>query len=44
MSTINATVNVGDDAVGVIAGLLGRFPKGRRVRVALTPVKRAAFL
>ena len=36
MSTINATVDVGDDSAGVIAGLLQRFPKGRRVRVALT--------
>lgn len=36
MSTINATIDVGDDSAGVIAGLLRSFPKGRRVRVALT--------
>jgi len=36
MSTINATIDVGDDSAGVIAGLLQHFPKGRRVRVALT--------
>ncbi len=36
MSSINATIDIGDDSAGVIAGLLSRFPKGRRVRVALT--------
>ena len=36
MSTINATIDMGDDSVGVISGLLQRFPKGRRIRVALT--------
>ena len=36
MSTINATIDVGDDSAGVIAGLLSRFPRGRRVRVALS--------
>ena len=36
MSTINATIAVGDDSAGVIAGLLRGFPKGRRVRVALS--------
>lgn len=36
MSTINATIEIGDESAGMIAGLLSRFPKGRRVRVALT--------
>ena len=36
MSTINATIDVGDDSACVIAGLLRGFPKGRRVRVALS--------
>ncbi len=36
MSTINATIDVGDDSAGVIAGLLTGFPKGRRVRVAVS--------
>jgi hypothetical protein len=36
MSTINATIDMGDDSAGVIAGLLRRFPKGKRIRVALT--------
>ena len=36
MSTINATIEVGDEGAGVIAGLLQRFPKGGRVRVALS--------
>ena len=36
MSTISATIDVGDNAAEVIAGLLSRFPTGRRVHVALT--------
>ena len=36
MSTITATIDVGDDSAGVIARLLRGFPKGRRVRVALS--------
>jgi hypothetical protein len=36
MSTINATIEVGDDSAAIITGLLNRFPKGKRVRVALT--------
>ena len=36
MSTINATVDIGNESAGVIAGLLSRFPKGRRVRIAVT--------
>jgi len=36
MSTINTTISVGDDSVSVIAGLLSRFAKGQRVRVALS--------
>lgn len=36
MSTINTTIHIGDDSAGVIAGLLSRFAKGQRVRVALT--------
>ncbi len=36
MSTIQKTICVGDDSTGVIAGLLSRFDKGQRVRVALT--------
>jgi hypothetical protein len=36
MSTINTTIHVGDDSAGIIAGLLSRFTKGQRVRVALT--------
>lgn len=36
MSTINTTINIGDDSAGVIAGLLSRFAKGQRVRIALT--------
>ncbi len=36
MSTINTTIRVGDDSAVIIAGLLSRFGKGRRVRVALT--------
>jgi hypothetical protein len=36
MSTINATIDVGDDSAGVIAELLQRFPKGQRVRVAIS--------
>lgn len=36
MSTVNATIDMGDDSAGVIAGLLQSFPKGRRIRVALT--------
>ena len=36
MSTINAAIEIGDESVGVIANLLSRFPRGRRVRVALT--------
>lgn len=36
MSTINATIDIGDDSAGVVAGLLSRFPKGRRVQVAVT--------
>ncbi len=36
MSAINATIAVGDDSAGVIAGRLRGFPKGPRVRVALS--------
>lgn len=36
MSTINATIDMGDDSVGVITDLLQRFPRGRRIRVELT--------
>ena len=36
MSTINATLDIGNESAGVIAGLLSRFPKGRRVRIAVT--------
>lgn len=36
MSTFNTTLNVGEDSAGVIASLLSRFPKGRRVHVELT--------
>ena len=36
MSTIHTTINVDDDSAGIIAGLLSRFDKGQRVRVALT--------
>lgn len=36
MSAINATIDIGDDSVGMIASLLSRFPRGRRVHVALT--------
>ena len=36
MSTINVTIDVGDDCVGKIAGILRRFPKGQRVRVVFT--------
>ena len=43
MSTVNATINIGDESAGVIAGLLSRFPKGRRVRVAVTDEPSQAF-
>ncbi len=36
MSTINATIDIGEDSVDAIVALLSRFPKGHRVRVALT--------
>ncbi len=36
VSTIDTTIRVGDDSAGVIAGLLSRFAKGQRVRVAPT--------
>lgn len=36
VSTINTTIRVGDDSVGILAGMLSHFPKGRRVHVALT--------
>ncbi len=36
MSTINATINIGDDSAQIVNGLLGRFSKGQRVRVELT--------
>ena len=36
MSTINTTIRVGDDSTGIIAGLLSRFAKWQRVRVALS--------
>ncbi len=36
MSTIKATIDMGDDSVGVITDLLQRFPRGRRIRVELT--------
>lgn len=36
MSTINTTISIGDDSAGIIAGLLSRFSKGQRVRIALT--------
>ena len=36
VSTINTTIRVGDDSAGILAGLLAHFPKGKRVRVALT--------
>lgn len=36
MSTINTTISVGDDSAGVIAGLLSRFTKGQRIRVAIS--------
>ena len=36
MSTINATMDIGNETAGVIAGLLSRFPKGQRVRIAVT--------
>ncbi len=36
VSTINTTIRVGDDSVGILAGMLSHFPEGRRVRVALT--------
>lgn len=36
MSTINATMDIGNETAGVIAGMLSRFPKGQRVRIAVT--------
>ena len=36
MSTVTASIAVGDDSARVIAGILKSFPKGQRVRVAVT--------
>ena len=36
MSTINATIYIGDDSARAISGLLSCFPRGRLVRVAVT--------
>ncbi len=36
MNTFNTTIDIGEDSVGVLAGLLSRFSKGQRVRVAMT--------
>jgi len=36
MSTINATIDVGEDSAKVIAGMLSHFQKGQRVRIAVT--------
>jgi hypothetical protein len=36
MSTVNVTMDIGNESAGVIAGLLSRFPKGQRVRIAVT--------
>lgn len=42
MSTVNATIDVGENSAAAIAKLLEQFPKGRRVRVALTEEPSAA--
>jgi hypothetical protein len=36
VSTIHATIHIGEDSAGVITRLLSRFAKGQRVHVALT--------
>lgn len=44
MSILTATIAVQDDALGVIAGLLRQFPKGSRVKLALSQEEEAAPL
>ena len=36
MNDVRATISIGDESLGVIAGLLKPFPKGSRVRVVLS--------
>lgn len=36
MSTLTATIDIQDDAPGVIAALLRQFPKGSRVKLAMS--------
>jgi hypothetical protein len=36
MSTINTTIEIGDDSLDAIAKLLSHFSKGQRVRVAVS--------
>ncbi|MDZ4288939.1 MAG: hypothetical protein U0984_13315 [Prosthecobacter sp.] len=38
MQTITTTISVGDDATSAIATLLKQFPRGSRVRLALSPL------
>lgn len=42
MSTLTATIAVQDDAPGIIAALLRQFPKGSRVKLALSQDEEAA--
>ena len=42
MSTLTATIAVQDDAPGVIAALLRQFPKGSRVKLAISQDEEAA--
>ena len=44
MSTLTATIAVQDDAAGVIAALLQQFPKGSRVKLAMSQDEEAAPL
>lgn len=36
MSTVNATIDIGENSAAEIAELLEQFPKGKRVRIAMT--------
>jgi hypothetical protein len=42
MSAITATLNVEDDAATIVANMLRQFPKGSRLKVAISEVSAAS--